>query len=163
MRLIECDRCHKRFNKDVRKTGYINLDRRDIRTGELDGNRDFDEWDLCDDCMKLIRDFVRMVPPVRQEPDGPWVNVPKDQPLFPPIPKGFKAVDVKRGATIKRPVTGMPLTQDKIDQIKQLVREGKTVKEIAEKVGVSDPTVRKYKAEVANETTGPVAEGDQED
>ena len=54
-------------------------------------------------------------------------------------------------------------TQDKIDQIKQLVREGKTVKEIAEKVGVSDPTVRKYKAEVANETTEPIAEGDQED
>ena len=162
MRIIECDRCHKRFNKDARKTGYVNLDQRDIRTGELDGNHEFCEWDLCDDCMKLIRDFVRMVPPVRQEPDRPGSNVPK-QPTVTPMPKGFKAVDVKRGATIKRPVTGMPLTQDKIDQIKQLVREGKTVKEIAEKVGVSDPTVRKYKAEVANETTGPVAEGDQED
>ena len=162
MRLIECDRCHKRI-KGVSKTGYINLDLRDIGSGELEGNHEFDEWDLCEDCIRLIRDFVRMVPPVRQEPDGPWVNVPKDQPLLPPIPKGFKAVDVKCGATIKRPVTGMPLTQDKIDQIKQLVREGKTVKEIAEKVGVSDPTVRKYKAEVANETTEPIAEGDQED
>ena len=162
MRVIECDRCHKRINKDAKKTGYINLDQRDIKTGELEGNREFDDWDLCDDCMKLIRDFVRMVPPVKQEPDRTGSNVPK-QPTVPPMPKGFKAVDVKRGATIKRPVTGMPLTQDKIDQIKQPVREGKTVKEIAEKVGVSDPTVRKYKAEVANETTEPIAEGDQED
>ena len=96
MRIIECDRCHKRFNKDTKKTGYINLDQRDIKTGELEGNREFDEWDLCDDCMKLIRDFVRMVPPVRQEPDRPGSNVPK-QPTVPPMPKGFKAVDVKRG------------------------------------------------------------------
>ena len=162
MRVIECDRCHKRFNKDAKKTGYINLDQRDIRTGELDGNRDFYEWDLCDDCMKLISDFVRMVPPVRQEPDRPGSNVPR-QPTVPPMPKGFKAVDVKHGATIKRPVTGMSLTQEKIDQIKQLVREGKTVKEIAEKVGVSDPTVRKYKAEVENEMTGPDPEGSETD
>ena len=163
MRVIECDRCHKRINKDARKTGYINLDLRDIGSGELEGNHEFDEWDLCDDCLMQIRDFVRMVPPVRQEPDGPWVNVPKDQPLVPPIPKGFKAVDVKCGAIIKRPVTGMPLTQEKIDQIKQLVREGKTVKEIAEKVGVSDPTVRKYKAEVMNEETESHTESNAED
>lgn len=23
MRIIECDRCHKRFNKDAKKTGYV--------------------------------------------------------------------------------------------------------------------------------------------
>ena len=162
MRVIECDRCHKRINKDARKTGYINLDQRDIKTGELEGNREFDDWDLCDDCMQKIRDFVRMMPPVRQEPDRPGSNVPK-QPTVPPMPKGFKAVDVKRGATIKRPVTGMPLTQDKIDQIKQMARDGKTVKEICDCTGVSDPTVKKYKKEVTNETTEPIAEGDQED
>lgn len=166
MRLIECDRCHKRINKDAKKTGYINLDQRDIKTGELDGNHDFDEWDLCDDCMEKIRNFVRMVlpvvMPVRQEPDRPGSNVPK-QPTVPPMPKGFKAVDVKCGATIKRPVTGMPLTQDKIDQIKQMARDGKTVKEICDCTGVSDPTVRKYKKEVTNETTGPVTESNAED
>lgn len=161
MRIIECDRCHKRI-KGVSKTGYINLDLRDIGSGELEGNHEFDEWDLCDDCMRLIRDFVRMVPPVRQEPDRPGSNVPK-QPTVPPMPKGFKAVDVKRGATIKRPVTGMPLTQDKIDQIKQMARDGKTVKEICDCTGVSDPAVRKYKKEVTNETTEPIAESDQED
>lgn len=45
--------------------------------------------DICDDCMQKIRDFVRMVPPVRQEPDRPGSNVPK-QPTVPPMPKGFK-------------------------------------------------------------------------
>jgi len=35
MRLIECDRCHKRFNKDAKKTGYVNLDLRDIGSGAM--------------------------------------------------------------------------------------------------------------------------------
>ena len=69
MRIIECDRCHKRI-KGVSKTGYINLDLRDIGSGELEGNHEFDEWDLCEDCMRLIRDFVRMVPPKEEKPEG---------------------------------------------------------------------------------------------
>ena len=134
MRVIECDRCHKRINKDARKTGYINLDQRDIRTGELDGNHEFDEWDLCDDCMKLIRDFVRMVPAKEEKPK----------------------------ATIKRvPVQGTTIT--KPDWIRRLAGEGKTIKEICEITGCSEPTARKYKAEVMNEETEPIAEGNQED
>lgn len=89
MRIIECDRCHKRI-KGVSKTGYINLDLRDIGSGELEGNHEFDEWDLCEDCMRLIRNFIKMTPPVRHEPDRPGSNVPK-QPTVPPMPKGFKA------------------------------------------------------------------------
>ena len=61
MRLIVCDRCRQEIN-GASKTGYINLDKRDITTGELEGNREFDEWDLCDDCLMQIRDFVHMVP-----------------------------------------------------------------------------------------------------
>ena len=68
MRIIECDRCHKRFNKDAKKTGYVNLDQRDIKTGGLEGNSEFDDWDVCDDCMQRIRDFVRMVPPMGEKP-----------------------------------------------------------------------------------------------
>ena len=62
----------------------------------------------------------------------------------------------KPKATIKRPIANgtkySGITPEKIEQIKTLTREGKTVKEIAEMVGVSDPTVRKYKAEVPIET-----------
>ena len=134
MRIIECDRCHKRI-KGVSKTGYINLDLRDIGSGELEGNHEFDEWDLCEDCMRLIRDFVRMVPPKEEKPK----------------------------ATIKKmPVQGKTIT--KLDWIRRLASEGKTIKEICELTGCSEPTARKYKAEVTpNETTEPVTEGVSED
>lgn len=112
--------------------------------------------------MRLIRDFIKMTPPVRQEPDRPGSNVPK-QPTVPPMPEGFRAVDIKPRATIRKPVTGMALSQEKIDMIKQMAQDGKTVKEICDYTGVSDPTVRKYKKEVCDETTEPAAEGDQED
>ena len=147
MRIIECDRCHKRFNKDAKKTGYVNLDKRDIKTGELDGNREFDDWDLCDDCMDKIRDFMRPAVKQEREPDRPGSNVPK-QPTVPPMP-------IKPKASIKRPIADgtkySAVTPEKIELIKELAREGKTVKEISELVGVSDPTVRKYKREVDNE------------
>lgn len=130
MRIIECDRCHKRFNKDAKKTGYVNLDQRDIKTGGLEGNSEFDDWDVCDDCMQKIRDFVRVVPPK---------------------------------ATIKKmPVEGKTIT--KPDWIRRLASEGKTIKEICEITGCSEPTARKYKAEVTpNETTEPVTESVSED
>lgn len=135
MRIIECDRCHKRFNKDAKKTGYINLDQRDIKTGELEGNREFDDWDVCDDCMQKIRDFVRMVPMKEEKPKATIRKMPKPE--------------------------GTVIT--KADWIRRLAGEGKTVKEICEITGSSEPTVRKYKAEVTHETTEPIAESDQED
>lgn len=149
MRVIECDRCHKRINKDARKTGYINLNQRDIKTGELEGNREFDDWDLCDDCMQKIRDFVRMMPTKESSK----------------VPDGFEIVDVKPKVSIKRrvpvPVQGTTIT--KPDWIRRLAGEGKTIKEICEITGCSEPTARKYKAEVMNEETEPIAEGNQED
>ena len=135
MRIIECDRCHKRFNKDAKKTGYVNLDQRDINTGALDGNSEFDDWDICPDCMEKIRDFVLVVPPKEEKPK----------------------------ATIKKmPVEGKTIT--KPDWIRRLAGEGKTIKEICEITGCSEPTARKYKAEVTpNETTEPVTESVSED
>lgn len=132
MRIIECDRCHKRFNKDAKKTGYVNLDQRDIKTGDLDGDSEFINWDLCGECTQKIRDFIR--------------NIPE-----------------KPKATIKRmPAQGTTIT--KSDWIRRLASEGKTVKEICEITGCSEPTARKYKAEVTpDEETEPVAEGLEED
>ena len=150
MRIIECDRCHKRISNDAVKIGYISLDTQDVKTGDLDGKNEFEGWDLCDDCMDKIRDFMRpAVKAVKQErePDRPGSNVPK-QPTVPPMP-------IKPKASIKRPIADgtkySAVTPEKIEQIKELAREGKLVKEISELVGVSDPTVRKYKREVDNE------------
>ena len=100
MRIIECDRCHKRFNKDAKKTGYINLDLRDIGSGELEGNHEFDDWDVCDDCLREIRNFILKIQPKEEKPK----------------------------ATIKRvPVQGTTIT--KPDWIRRLAGEGKTTKD----------------------------------
>ena len=135
MRIIECDRCHKRFNKDAKKTGYVNLDLRDIGSGELEGNHEFDDWDVCDDCMREIRNFILKIQPKEE----------------------------KTKATIKKmPVQGKTIT--KPDWIRRLAGEGKTIKEICEITGCSEPTARKYKAEVTpNEETEPVTESVSED
>lgn len=135
MRIIECDRCHKRIEgKD--EIGYVALDWRSVKTGDLAGANTLDSWDFCDECMKEITDFVQHMRPAV-------------------YPDGFKAVDVKPKASIKRPIADgtkySAVTPEKIEQIKTLAREGKTVKEISELVGVSDPTVRKYKREIDNE------------
>ena len=73
----------------------------------------------------------------------------------------------KPTATIKRPIAAdtkwAALTPEKIEQIKQMARDGKTVKEIVDATCVSDPTVRKYKREVDNEKAEPYTEGPAED
>ena len=130
MRIIECDRCKKRMIQ-AKKTGYVNLDWRDIKTGDLEGKpSEFGDWDFCDDCMAEIREFIKIRPKTE-----------------------------KPTATIKRPIADgskwAPVTSEKIERIKELAREGKTVKEIVEETGVSDPTVRKYKREVDNEKEDP--------
>lgn len=85
--------------------------------------------------MEKIREFVRKVPPKEEKPK----------------------------ATIKKmPVQGKTIT--KPDWIRRLASEGKTIKEICEITGCSEPTARKYKAEVTpNEETEPVTESVSED
>lgn len=56
-------------------------------------------------------------------------------------------------ATVKRRITGQGTSEELIAKIKQLSKEGYTVKQICDITGVSDPTVRKYKLEAMHETT----------
>lgn len=58
MRAVICDRCGERITDE--KAGYIYMDLRDLRTSELDQNREFENWDLCPTCMRKIKAFVRM-------------------------------------------------------------------------------------------------------
>ena len=109
MRIIKCDRCQKDISKQ-QHIGYVNADWADPVTGELEGNRAFEGWDFCEDCMKEITDFVRMKP----------------------------ALPKSGGGTVKQ--------ETKIDtgKIKALAKAGWTTKQIAEEIGCSLPTVRKY-------------------
>lgn len=161
MRVILCDRCGARI-ENTETTGFVTINRRDIKTSDLTASKpDFEDWDFCDDCMKQIEDFVRMKPdtakprvnPVlvnkfHERNDAAIAKLMEQQ----EEPEKTDHTADKPKATIKKPIANgtkyAPLTQEKIDYIKQLVREGKTVKEIVEETGVSDPTVRRYKREV---------------
>ena len=114
MRIIECNRCHKSKRMDnVTEAGYINIDWRDVKTGDLKGDQTFDDWDLCKECMAEIKEFIRMKPAV--------------------------------AATIRK-------KEDCRDLIRQLAGEGKSLKEIMELTGKSEPTVRKYMKEAESDS-----------
>lgn len=159
MRLIVCDRCRKEI-KGVSKTGYINLDKRDIGTGELEGNREFDEWDLCDDCLMQIRDFVHMAPlklkvdetlltQTVMEQIKTVASTPEPDPGQGEEPDPID-VDESHGlaAKPKRPKAGV---HPKAELMKEMARSGASLTEIMEVAGCSEPTARKYMKEVQDE------------
>lgn len=160
MRLIVCDRCRQEI-RGVSKTGYVNLDKRDIATGVLEGNREFDEWDLCDDCLMQIRDFLHMVPHL---PQTKCLNMPRDM-------EQIKAADTERtpepdpgkteeqepidvneshglAAKPKRPKAGI---HPKAELMKEMAKSGASLTEIMEVAGCSEPTARKYMKEAQDE------------
>lgn len=84
--------------------------------------------------------------------EDPEEEEPEEAPEEDPLPIVSVEEHKPKNPLIKKPIANgtkyAPLTQEKIDRIKELAREGKTVKEIVEETGVSDPTVRRYKREV---------------
>ena len=179
MRLIVCDRCRQEIN-GVKKTGYINLDKRDIATGELEGNREFDEWDLCDDCLMQIRDFLHMAPLSFQTKclNMPWdMNriMPKEEPgqqaeAVAPAQKEPQTIgdtNVKTDSAIaeepiaegvyesfgpaSKPKRLKAGTHPKAELMKEMARSGASLTEIMEVAGCSEPTARKYMKEAQDE------------
>lgn len=138
MRKIECDRCHAEIQAARDVVGVVSLTTASLKGVPIKYNP-FKGWDLCNDCYEEIRKFIETDPNAEE-------------------PK-------RSGAKIKRPISDgtkyAAVTPEKIEQIKQMARDGKTVKEICDATGVSDPTVRKYKKGVTHEE--PDTEGDAED
>ena len=180
MRLIVCDRCRQEIN-GVPKTGYINLDKRDIATGELEGNREFDEWDLCDDCLMQIRDFLHMAPLSFQTK---CLNMPCDMNRIMPKEESGQQAEEPIAPAQKEPPTiednnektesaiaeepvekslcesvgiiAKPKrlkagTHPKADLMKEMARSGASLTEIMEVAGCSEPTARKYMKEAQDE------------
>lgn len=179
MRLIVCDRCRQEIN-GVKKTGYINLDKRDIATGELEGNREFDEWDLCDDCLMQIRDFLHMAPLSFQTKclTVPWameqIKAAKEpgqqaEPIAPAqkepptignsnvitdsaIAEEHETVDVDESHGLAaRPKRLKAGSHPKAELMKEMARSGASLTEIMEVAGCSEPTARKYMKEAQDE------------
>ena len=179
MRLIVCDRCRQEIN-GVKKTGYINLDKRDIATGELEGNREFDEWDLCDDCLMQIRDFLHMAPLSFQTKclTVPWAMeqikaakepgqqaeavapAQKEPPAIvdtnvktdSAIAEEPETVDVDESHGLAaRPKRPKAGTHHKAELMKEMAKSGASLTEIMEVAGCSEPTARKYMKEAQDE------------
>jgi hypothetical protein len=180
VRLIVCDRCRQEIN-GVPKTGYINLDKRDIETGELEGNSEFDEWDLCDDCLMQIRDFVHMAPLTFRTKclNMPWdMNriMPEEEPgqqaeePIAPAQKEPPTIEDNNEKTesaiaeepveksicesvgiIAKPKKPKAGTHPKAELMKEMARSGASLTEIMEVAGCSEPTARKYMKEAQDE------------
>ena len=123
MRIVECDRCHKRIEKG-QKIGFVGLDYRDAVTGDLEGSSKLDEWDFCQECMEAIAIFVSAVPAPKEE-----------------TPKIKPKAEVKRPAEVKPKAEAKPIDGGRI---RALAKAGWPAAKIADDIGCSLPTVRKY-------------------
>lgn len=117
-RIVKCDRCGITFPADSDNSGYIKMGWRSIRGADLyiDPNP-YEDFDFCESCMEEIRACVERVPKIE--------------------PK--KAEPEKKPASPANKVTAVD-----VGKIKALHKAGRSVAWIAEDMGLSDPTVRKY-------------------
>ena len=160
MRLIKCNRCKKEKEiKAVKKSGYINLGMRDIASGERIVDHEFDDWDICDDCLMQIRDFVHMAPlklkvdetllasatmgQIKTEERTPDPDPGQEEPA---------QVDVDESHGLAaRPKRLKAGTHPKAELMKEMARSGASLTEIMEVAGCSEPTARKYMKEAQDE------------
>lgn len=171
MRTIMCDKCGK-IIRMVRSDQVIKDDpigKVSICTVDKDGKvieRDLgkiNEMEICPDCIsKLIESFVKKSiaeqpdpsemekkAPEDPEPDADQregtedesPDAPADPPEEPAAGDGFKAVEVKLDPP--KPSVRM-ITPETRKRIRELAKDGKSAREIAELTGVSVPTATKY-------------------
>ncbi len=162
MRAVLCDRCGGRITRE--KAGYINLDMRDVRTGDLDGNNTYDEWDLCPKCMSELERFLhpasesvvtkmRQVAPeaaeavmsegvdvVSREEEEEEAEDPEDKDVAEIIKTGAKKT-MRKTKGSRHP---------QADLIIKMIKDGSSIQEIMSATGCSNPTVRKYMKEVGD-------------
>lgn len=157
MRLIKCNRCKKEKEiKAVKKSGYINLGMRNIASGELIVDHEFDDWDICDDCLMQIRDFVHMAP-LKLKVDETLLTstvmekIKSEERMSEPDSRqgeepSYIDVDESHGlaARPKRLKAGI---HPKAELMKEMARSGASLTEIMEAAGCSEPTARKYMKE----------------
>lgn len=171
MRTIVCDKCGK-IIRMVRGDQIIKDDsigKVSIYTVDKDGKvieRDLgeiEEMEICPGCIsQLIESFVKKSiaeqpdpsemekkAPEEPEPDADQredtvdeaPDAPANQPEEPAAGDGFKAVEVKLDPP--KPSVRM-ITPETRKRIRELAKDGKSAREIAELTGVSVPTATKY-------------------
>ena len=141
MRQIKCDRCkriivHRRGGVTVLddKIGRISIfSETEVGLAGEENIGQLEDWELCPDCIEKIVKFIR-----NEETEEP--------PEEPAAGDGFKPVKVKLDPP--KPSVRI-ITPETRKLIRDLAKDGKSAREIAELTGVSVPTANKYmKSEV---------------
>ena len=171
MRQIKCDRCkriivHRRGGVTVLddKIGRISISSEtDVGLAGEENIGQLEDWELCPDCIEKIVKFIRNeeteeqpeeLPEAEKAPAEPEQDAdqrestgdeapaaPADPPEEPAAGDGFKAVEVKLDPP--KPSVRM-ITPETRKRIRELAKDGKGAREIAEITGVSVPTANKY-------------------
>lgn len=121
MRMIKCDRCGAIIPKSQDSVGYIAVNMRDIDTDDLVENNPFEHWDLCDGCMKAIHAFITK----------PGAKTEKFEEILDSADAGKKAKEPKQPGF-------------DVGKAQALRNAHKPIAWIAQEMGVSEPTIRKY-------------------
>ena len=173
MRIIECDRCHKRI-KNPKKIGYVGLNWRDPKTDEFAGRSITEDMDFCDECMDKIANFIangELLPAKEPEAEPETVPEPEEEPknaaIAAEIPENavvpeniavpaniavpeniaVPKIPIPEGAlTVDPDFPSRPVKSRRIDVglIRRLAEEGKSISAICDKTGYSYVTVKKY-------------------
>ena len=126
MRVIKCDRCGAIIPKSQDSVGYIAVNMRDVETDDLLENNPFEHWDLCDSCLKAIHAFI--TGKTKQEKQEKFEGI-------------LDSADAG-----KKPAANKEPKKPSFDVGKaQALRDAnRSVAWIAQEMGVSEPTIRKY-------------------
>ena len=153
MRLIICDRCKAKI-PDGTRIGYIAASWRETYEGEPVQPNPYEKWDLCEDCMKKIVAVAdRLTQAVEQALDkailyGDCINAAaNDQEEEDPDEEESDEEDPEEEAeTIRRLADNPPNAKPvNLRELRELVKQGKTAKEIADHFGISVATYYKYR------------------
>lgn len=163
MRIIECDRCHKRI-KNPKKIGYVGLNWRDPKTDEFAGRSITEDMDFCDECMDKIANFIangdllpakdpepeaepETAPEPEEEPKNAVITTENPENAAVPANIAVPKIPIPEGAiTVDPDFPPAPVKSRRIDVglIRQLAEEGKSISAICERTGYSYATVKKY-------------------
>ena len=161
MRIVICDRCKAKI-PDGTRIGYIAANWRETYGGDLVQPNPYENWDLCEDCMKKIVAVADgLTQAVAKALDkailyGDCINAAdhdteedpdeEDPDEEDPDEEDEDTEDSEEAETIRR-IAGTPPNAKPVNlrELRELVKQGKTAKEIADHFGISIATYYKYR------------------
>ena len=130
MRICYCDRCGAEMTADsYENTGYISIVWRQFFDGDIVTDNPLEDADFCEDCMNQIKEFI--VAPARERAAREAAEEEA-----PPVP-----ADVEQPEETDKPEPARhPYSAQKL---REMVKDGKSAKEIADYFGFSLATYYK--------------------